>query len=159
MESICHVFGNTNNVELKIAGAIMEREVINEIESLPNIHYVGNLMPSKAIELELESDVIIALYNPKATWNTITLPNKLFEAMMCGVPIITNIATEIVNETKCGVIVEYDNVEQIRQAILALRDNVELRKRLGNNGRKAFLQKYNWTVMERRLFDIYSELV
>jgi glycosyltransferase involved in cell wall biosynthesis len=85
--------------------------------------------------------------------------NKLFEAMMCGVPVITNVAQEIVNETECGIIVEYDNMEQIREAIITLRDNPELRKRLGANGRKAFLEKYNWNLMEQRLYNVYDSLL
>jgi glycosyltransferase involved in cell wall biosynthesis len=87
------------------------------------------------------------------------LPNKLFEAMMCGVPIITNVAHEIVNETGCGIIVEYDNVKQIKDTILKLRDDPNLRKRLGENGRNAFLEKYNWDIMEQRLYQIYEDLI
>jgi glycosyltransferase involved in cell wall biosynthesis len=79
--------------------------------------------------------------------------------MMCGVPIITNVAHEIVNETGCGIIVEYDNKEQIKEAIITLRDNPELRKRLGTNGRKAFLEKYNWNIMEQKLYKIYDDLL
>jgi glycosyltransferase involved in cell wall biosynthesis len=85
--------------------------------------------------------------------------NKLFEAMMCGVPIITNVATEIVNETQCGITVDYNDIEQIKEAIANLRDDPELRKRLGDNGRKAFLQKYNWAAMEQKLFKIYDSLL
>jgi glycosyltransferase involved in cell wall biosynthesis len=86
------------------------------------------------------------------------LPNKLFEAMMCSVPIITNVAQEIVNETSCGILVEY-NKDKIKEAIVMLRDNPELCKRLGNNGRDAFLKKYNWDVMEKKLYKIYEELL
>ncbi len=159
LEIIGHILNHINNVEFVIAGPVMDKQVLKELGALPNIRYKGNLIPTEAIEVELNSQAIIALYDPELPWNTITLPNKLFEAMMCGIPIITNIATEIVNETQCGIVVGYDNVEQISQAILTLRDNPELRKKLGDNGRKAFLQKYNWTAMERKLFNIYEELI
>ena len=85
--------------------------------------------------------------------------NKLFEAMMFGVPVITNVAQEIVNETDCGIIVDYDNTEQIKEAIITLRDKPEIRKRLGTNGRKAFLEKYNWGLMEKKLYNIYENLL
>jgi glycosyltransferase involved in cell wall biosynthesis len=87
------------------------------------------------------------------------MANKILEAVMCGLPIITNIAHEIVKDTGCGVIVEYDNAEQIKKAIISLRDNPELRKRLGDSGRKAFLEKYNWTIMEEKLYKIYEDLL
>ena len=85
--------------------------------------------------------------------------NKTLEAMMCGIPIITNLSSEFVNEIGFGIIVEYGNIDQIRSAIIRLRDDPELRKRLGDNGRKAFLQKYNWDTMEKKLYDIYSNLI
>jgi len=81
------------------------------------------------------------------------------EAMMCGLPVITNIANEIVIETESGIIVEYDNEEQIKEAIVSLKDKPELRKKLGENARNAFLQKYNWPSMEERLFKLYDELL
>jgi glycosyltransferase involved in cell wall biosynthesis len=79
--------------------------------------------------------------------------------MKCGIPVITNVAHEIVIDTSCGIIVEYDNVEQIKDTIIKLRDDPNLRKRLGDNGRKAFLEKYNWKVMENRLYNIYDTLL
>ena len=86
-------------------------------------------------------------------------PNKLFEAMMLGVPIITNVAPELVNEVNCGIMVEYNNINQIKEAVISLRDNIDLRRKLGTNGRKAFIQKYNWTIMEQELYKIYGNLL
>jgi glycosyltransferase involved in cell wall biosynthesis len=85
--------------------------------------------------------------------------NKVLEAMMCGLPIITNISPELINDTKCGVIVEYDDIEQIKGAIISLRDNPDLREFYGTNGRKAFLENYNWHAMEKRLYGIYQNLL
>jgi len=78
---------------------------------------------------------------------------------MCGIPIITNVAYDIVNETGCGLIVEYDNVEDIKQTILKLRADRQLRQNLGKNGRRAFLEEYNWQIMERRLYNICDDLL
>jgi glycosyltransferase involved in cell wall biosynthesis len=65
--------------------------------------------------------------------------------------VITNISHEIIKETKCGMTVEYQKPEQIKNAITTMRDNPELRRRYGNNGRQAFLRKYNWKNMEEKL--------
>jgi len=40
-----------------------------------------------------------------------------------------------------------------------LKDNPQLCDSLGKNGRKAFLNKYNWNLMERRLHQIYENLI
>ena len=50
---------------------------------------------------------------------------------MCGLPVITNIAQEFIHNTSCGIVVEYGNVNQIKQAIVSLKENPQLRKSLG----------------------------
>jgi glycosyltransferase involved in cell wall biosynthesis len=159
LESLSQISNELNDVIFVLAGPIMDEDVFKEIRGVHNLKYEGVLKPVDALGLEARSDGILALYDPLILWNNITLPNKLFEAMMCGVPIITNIATEIVNETQCGIIVDYDNICQMKKGILKLRDNPALKKRLGENGREAFLRKYNWTAMEQKLYGIYEQLI
>lgn len=158
LENLSRISNELNNVFFVFAGPIMDKDVFDQLQG-PNLKYKGVLQPVDALGLEAQSDVIVALYDPLVSWNNITLPNKLFEAMMCGVPIITNIATEIVNETQCGIIVDYDNVNQMKEGIVKLKDNPALRKRLGENGREAFLRKYNWSAMEQKLYRIYEQLI
>jgi glycosyltransferase involved in cell wall biosynthesis len=161
LENITAVIKDLPDVEFVIAGWYREKdkEFLNRILEIPNIKFKGLVEPDEALALEASSDVMIALYAPELPWNSITLPNKLFEAMMCGVPLITNIASEVVNEVGSGIIVKYNDVEQIKEAILTLRDDVELRRRLGLNGRKAFLEKYSWSKMEEELFKICDILL
>ena len=124
------------------------------------IKYLGYLEHIQVLTLEANSGAMVAIYNLDAyAQNKYVVGNKLFEAMMCGTPIITNVAAEIVSETECGILVDYNNLDQIKLAITTLRDDQELRKRLGDNGRKAFLQKYNWNAMEQKLYKIYEELL
>jgi glycosyltransferase involved in cell wall biosynthesis len=158
LERMGRILDSIGSVELVVAGPVMDKKVLEEIGDLSIVRYKGNLRPQEAIGIELESDAIIALYDPEVQWNMITLPNKLFEAMMCGIPIVTNIATETVNETQCGIIVDYNDAEQIKRAIVNLRDKPPLRKWLGDNGRKAFLEKYSWRVMEEKLYMVYENL-
>jgi glycosyltransferase involved in cell wall biosynthesis len=158
LENLSHISNQLNNVIFVLAGPIMDKDVFDQIRRTDNLRYAGVLQPINALGLEAQSDAIVALYDPRVLWNNITLPNKLFEAMMCGVPVITNIATEVVNETQCGMIVDYDNIDQMKEAIVKLRDNPELRKKLGENGREAFLRKYNWSAMEQILYGVYEQL-
>ena len=59
------------------------------------------------------------------------MANKILEAMMCGLPVITNIAQEFIHNTSCGIVVEYGNVNQVKQAIVSLKENPQLRKSVG----------------------------
>jgi glycosyltransferase involved in cell wall biosynthesis len=160
LEILPDIVKDLKDIELIIIGRVENKKLLNNITAIPNIKYLGYLDHNKVIDLEASSDVMIALYDSNLQiQHKYGMANKILEAMMCGLPIITNIAHEIVKDTGCGIIVEYDNVEQIKKAIISLRDNPELRKRLGDNGRKAFLEKYNWTIMEEKLYKIYEDLL
>lgn len=161
LENIVAALENVKNVKLVIAGWYLDRdkEFLEQMLRNSNIEFRGSLQPQEALVLEASSDVMIALYEPNLLWNYITLPNKLFEAMMCGIPLITNIPSKLVKEIGFGVVVKYDDVEGIKNAILTLRDDVNYRRKLGLNGRKAYLEKYNWYKMEELLFKTYERLL
>jgi len=146
-----------DNVRLVLAGRVVD----NTIEKLlpdPKIHYIGLVPYEKAIELESRGDVIAILYDPAQPINRVANPNKLFEAMMVGVPVITNVCREIVSETGCGLIVEYD-LKSVKEALQYLISHPEVRNKMGENGRKAFEKKYNWNLMEERLLKLYQKLL
>ena len=160
LEPLIAAIKDLKTVTLVVTGRTEDKELLSKIRTFSNVKYLGFLEHKEVLNIEASSDAIVALYNLDAyAQNKYVMGNKLFEAMMCGVPIITNVATEIVKETQCGIIVDYYDIDQIRNAIVSLRDNPELRKNLGDNGRKAFLQKYNWNVMEQKLFKIYDTLL
>jgi len=160
LETIRDIVLVLKDTELIITGKIKDIKLQNELHGIPNIKYHGFLDRNKLLDLEVSSDVMIALYdlNLQSQYEY-GMANKVLEAMMCGLPIITNISHELVNDTKCGIIVEYDNVEQIKEAIITLRDNPQLRRLYGSNGRKAYLEKYNWAKMEEKLYKTYQDLL
>jgi glycosyltransferase involved in cell wall biosynthesis len=160
LEDIAMAIEKINNIEFYIYGQIIDRKLFEKIISLPKVKYKGFLRVHDDYQNAIvNADIIIAIYTQETPSHHITMQNKTLEAMMCGIPIITNFSSEFVNEIGFGIIVEYGNIDQIRSAITRLRDDPELRKRLGSNGRKAFLQKYNWGIMEKKLYDVYSELI
>lgn len=88
-------------------------------------------------------------------------PNKLYNYMRYGLPIVTVDLPEtrrIVLESQCGIVVQERTVDILVDALSMLIDDADLRHRLGENARKAVYEKYNWEVMEKKLLRIYSEL-
>ena len=160
LETLCDIVSNLNDTHLIITGKIKNAELKDRVDQISNIEYRGFLDRKELLDLEISCDVMIALYdlNIQSQYHY-GMANKVLEAMMCGLPIITNISHELVNETNCGIVVEYENVQQITDAIATLRDNPKLRTFYGTNGRKAFLEKYNWTRMEQILYGTYDELL
>jgi len=160
LEQIVTALRDLDNVKLYLYGPIIDKKLFNEVNTLRNIEYKGFLrILDDYHNAIIKTDAIIAIYTKENPSHEITMHNKTLEAMMGGIPIITNLSPELVKEFGFGIIVEYGNIDQIRSAITRLRDDPELCKRLGNNGRKAFLQKYNWNIMERKLYDEYENLL
>ena len=80
---------------------------------------------------------------------------------MAGKPIIMNkdiLASKIVENEKCGLLVDYGNVNDIKNALLKLINDPRLCEKLGNNGRKAYENKYSWKIMEKRLLNEYNQI-
>ena len=160
LDRITSAIKDLNDVKLLIAGKPIDENLLHVLLRLPNVEYRGLLQPAEALALNLLSDAMIILYDLQIPNNNFSMSNKLFEAMMCGLPIITNVSTEIVKEeVGCGTIVDYNDINKIKGAIATLRDDPQLCRKLGNNGRNAFLQKYNWGKMEQKLLEIYKNLV
>jgi glycosyltransferase involved in cell wall biosynthesis len=160
LEAICNVIGGIEDTQLVITGKIKDMTLQTKISGIRNIKYLGFLDREKLLDLEVNSDAMIALYDLKLqNQYEYGMSNKVLEAMMCGLPVITNISHDLINDTKCGIIVDYDNIEQIKGSIVTLRDNPDLRKLYGTNGRNAFLEKYNWNKMEEKLFRTYADLL
>jgi glycosyltransferase involved in cell wall biosynthesis len=86
--------------------------------------------------------------------------NKIFEYMSVGLPVLcSNLPRikEIVEGSKCGICVNPLDTQAIANSIEYLMNNPNLRKELGENGRKAILEKYNWE--KEKLLEAYNKVL
>jgi glycosyltransferase involved in cell wall biosynthesis len=162
LEGVAKVVSSLASVKLVIAGyGPDEPTLVSLFNSTRQVEYIGPINYEKIIEHTFRSSLIFALYDPKVPNNKYASPNKLFEAMMTGKPIIVSSGSSmarIVKEEECGIIIDYGDTEALKKVLARLRDNQTWRKKLGANGRRAYLEKYNWHLMEKRLIRIYEGL-
>jgi glycosyltransferase involved in cell wall biosynthesis len=144
-------------MHLILAGRIIDDTYKHLIQN-PNVKYVGLLEHDDALKLQGQADIIPILYDLNTPINRVANPNKLFEAMMLGVPVITNVCREIVTQVECGLVVDYD-FKSVKDAIYHLKNNPSLGKEMGKNGRLAFEKYYNWRLMEERLMRLYNYIL
>jgi glycosyltransferase involved in cell wall biosynthesis len=147
---------------LEFAGFGGDEDMISSVcKDMPNVNWHGRISYDKAIKLTQQADVLFATYDPAIPNHKYSSPNKLFEAMMLGKPIIVARDTNmdvLVSKHDCGIIVEYGNETELEEALLQLANDPELRKRLGENARKAYEVSYSWKIMKTRLIELYSQV-
>jgi glycosyltransferase involved in cell wall biosynthesis len=90
------------------------------------------------------------------------VPNKLFEFMMVGVPVVASDLPDmasVVRKEDVGVLVEDPtDAAQIADAIRRLIDAPESLRRLGANGRAAVAERYNWGLERDKMERVYEGL-
>jgi glycosyltransferase involved in cell wall biosynthesis len=149
--------------ELDLAGFGGDSQsILARAEILPNVTWHGRIPYQKTLQLTASADVSFATYDPEIPNHRYASPNKIFEAMMLGIPIIAARGTNmdrIALENECGLVVEYGDLVDLENALQKLADDPDLRKRLGENGRAAYENEYSWEIMAERLTSLYQHLL
>ncbi|MBT9139419.1 MAG: hypothetical protein DDT31_02003 [Syntrophomonadaceae bacterium] len=151
------------DTELIIAGFGDQVKEIKKsaAENPGKVHFIGQATHTEVLELTSSANLLFSLYDPVVPQHKFASSNKLFEAMMANKPILVSKGTtmaDIVERENCGLIVDCNSVDEIKKAIVRLKDSPELCRQLGANGRRAYEQKYNWEIMEQRLLSLYQEI-
>ncbi len=135
-------------------------ELKAKITKINNVSFIGMIPFVEVLPMTQESDAVFCLVDPFILNTSMTMPNKIFEAMICGKPIIGTKGTfsgEFIQRENIGLAIEF-NETALREAIVKLRDNPELCEQIGGNALKAAHSKYNWELEQEKLLALYSNL-
>lgn len=84
------------------------------------------------------------------------------EAMASGLPVIgvkTGGIIEIVKNGAEGFLVSKENIYGLINVLDRIRDNVELRQKLGKNGRRKAIRKYSWNKIYPLIENLYQRII
>jgi len=125
------------------------------------VHYLGRLSPSEALYVASKCLAMFAYYKPINNNYIYAAPNKLFDAMMVGVPILMNsecIASNFSVENGYGLVGAYADSR-------ALSNNIEMTLELKKNGKfnrvsliSLFKKKYDWSIVSQRLITLLNNV-
>ena len=152
------------NISFKLAGMIYEESFKEELQTNKNwkrVEFVGKLDRDGVKSLLEESKIGLVTLHPTINYID-ALPVKMFEYMLAGVPVIASnfpILKEIVEKEKCGVCVNPLDSREIAKAIEFLGNSDEEAKDMGERGKRAVLEKYNWAIEELKLLKVYQEVL
>jgi glycosyltransferase involved in cell wall biosynthesis len=90
------------------------------------------------------------------------LPNKLFEYLAVGIPVIASDFPNyhnIVVKEKVGYCVDPTNPLAISEVMQTLANNDPLRMQMGENGRTLVKNKYNWDIVSEKLLMLIKNII
>jgi len=128
---------------------------------LQNTQYLGPVPPGEVATHTMEADAVLLALDPANLNNRLATPNKFYEAMAAGVPLVTCrelLLGHFVAEAGIGVAFAWGDWHELRRAIAGLRDAPEERKTMGARARELAERRFGWTVCEARLAELYGRL-
>lgn len=147
---------------------LMDNAYHQQLQEMPawsQVNFLGRIPHAEVAKVLASGSVGMALISPcrNTAWNYGTIGNtKIFEEMMAGLPVLcTNFVLwkAFVDRYQCGICVDPDNDAEIENALRYLIDHPEEARRMGENGRRAIKEEFNWGVEEKKLFALYEEIV
>ncbi|GHV04227.1 hypothetical protein FACS189416_2100 [Bacteroidia bacterium] len=144
------------NITFLAIGRVTDKKQIEEIKNISNIK-LYDYMPQKEVFALLKNCCgIFSLYNPNLEINRLAASNKVYDAMMLGIPVITNpevLNSNFIKKQKIGCVVNYTCDSSWE--FLASEEYLSDIEKIGRNGRDLYLREYSFpTIVKERLCKI-----
>lgn len=159
MDSIYHFAYDNPSYEFIIAGRFTDSSLKRKFIDLPNVVYYDFMPQNTLFSLIKDCQGIFSLYDPSLEINRLAASNKLYDAMMLGIPVIVNfgiLAADYVEKNGIGYVVNYLYDETWKILLDRALDRIEF---MGNNGREIYYSNYELTFqLDSKLLPILKKL-
>lgn len=148
------------NARLAFAGPVTSemRQEIGGLEGSDRTDLLGLLGRTEVASLLARARVgLVPLHRMPNFLNA--LPIKLFEYMSAGVPVVASdfpLWRKIIEDDRCGLLVDPHDSKGMAHAIEYLLTNPEEAQQMGARGRAAIERRYNWNTEEQQLLALYE---
>lgn len=151
---------------LHLAGAFSSAEYqcqVLKYQMTGHMIYHGMLDRKQVAQLLIASQIGLYLLQDVGQYLKLeTLGIKAYEYMSMGLPIVMSYSpynAAMIQKYGFGICVDPENVEEIASAIRYLVEHPEEARRMGENGRRAVKERFNWDVEEKKLLALYQDIL
>ncbi len=150
------------DTHLLLAGSIWDKQSqieINKGLKSNNISYYGYLSRNETYKLLNKSKIGLLLLQPTTAYKE-SIPIKLFEYMLAGLPVIASDFTcwrELIGD-RCCIYVNPNNTKEIVKSINYLLNNPKEAKLMGEAGRQQVMRRFNFATEGDRLIRLYQTI-
>lgn len=128
--------------------------------NLENVHFIPPVPKSRMAEVLAASDACIAILKPLELYKT-TYPNKVFDYMAAGRPVILaidGVIRQVVEKAGAGVAVPPGDAHALAQAIRELAGDRQRSRALGQAGLRCIEDKFNRAALADRLVLLLEDM-
>lgn len=150
-------------VRLQFAGTFEDELLERKVRALPGadrVDFLGYRTRTEVANLLASARAGMLLFRAAANHEE-AIPNKLFEYLGAGVPVImsnTLRCSAIVKDQHCGIVVDPEKTEQVADAIAYLIDHPAEAQAMGERGCKLVRERFLWTSEAKKLTQLYAEI-
>jgi len=155
---------NNESIAFILIGDGVEKERLKERvmdERIANVFFFDPIPKNKIPNMLSFMDALYIGWQKRNLYRFGISPNKLFDYMMAGKPIIQTIdaVNNIVEEAQCGYNADPENVESIKSALLrVMKLSEEERGILGKNGYQFVKSEHTYSVLSKRFLSVMDVL-
>lgn len=164
VEMVQAINSTQSEAKLVLAGDFSDKNLeqsVMEIEGWEKVNFLGYVGRNEIKNTLASSIAGLVVLHPTRSYLD-SLPVKMFEYMCAGIPVIASefpLWRSIVNDAQCGVCVDPLKPHEIAKAIDYFVNNPDKARVMGEQGRAAVLEKYNWSIEENKLLNFYSSIL
>ena len=153
-----------NDIKIVFIGDGKEKNnLITLAESLrlSNVEFLNPVSKNKITEYLQASDVCIAILKPIELYKT-TYPNKVFDYMAAGKPIILaidGVIREVIESADCGIFCEPGNPHAIAKAVLEMYSHRNGLVKIGKRGKAYLEQNFDRMIIAKDFIDMIEKMV
>jgi len=155
-----------SKVKLVLGGKFGDPQYFKYVKALKEyecVEYVGYVDRTEIAEIFNRASIgVCIIMDEGQNSQADNFPTKVYEYMAMGLPVLLTDqprARKFVEAYPCGICVKPNEVGEISSAINYLLANPNIAENMGNIGREAVLEKYNWYAEENKLIKLYKELL
>lgn len=160
LKEILTNYHNYSDLKFCFAGSGKYEQLATDLmNKFPNFTYKGSIPYSEVLELEQKSVCLSAIYDPVLKNHKLAAPNKFYESLALGKPLIVCKGTgidEIVNIHNIGNVINYSSKE-FYDSIYQFKNNKKLCETIYKTSRSLYENEYNWSIMKSRLIRCYKK--
>jgi glycosyltransferase involved in cell wall biosynthesis len=157
------LLADAKNIRIVLLGDGKEKAALQkraEQMQLSNVSFLPSVPKSEMSQALAAADACIAILKPLEEYKT-TYPNKVFDYMAAGRPIvlaIDGVIHEVMDAAECGIFSQPGDPSAMAQAIRQLASDPQTSRQMGLNGRKYLEENFSREVIGEKLVDLLEEI-